>query len=74
MKVYKVFTAGQTGPVHPLGTDLSCAGFVMNKGTLATFKAPTGITFTLQTTDEPQTFEISISEVTSNNGIIVILG
>ena len=74
MKVYKVFTSGQTGPVHPMGNDLGCAGFVLNSSTTASFKTPTGITFTLQTSNEPQTFEISVSEVNTNNGTVVILG
>ena len=76
MKVYKVFTTGQTGPVHPKGNDLACAGFIMNSNTTATFKTPNGITFELvnPSSDGPKMFDVSVSEVTDNAGTVIILG
>lgn len=74
MKVYKVFAAGQTGPVHPAGNNLACSGFIMDSGTSGTFKGANGVTFSLTAVDIQQ-IDVSITEVTASaGGSIIILG
>ena len=69
MKAYKEYTAGQTADFN-----VGVAGFVMDKGTAATFEGYNSETFQLTTTNEPQLFQIGIAGITVSSGRVTILG
>ena len=69
MRAIRVYD-GTTGDFE----GLAAAGFVMDKATSATFQAANGLTFQLITSNEPQTFDISITGILANTGTVIALG